>query len=114
MMVWFNRFVTLYRRGKNERKTSGSHQFSRKCFLENGLPQTYRPLQVGGHHRFQLLHHAQPPLHFYTAGKAAIPQDVAVVPELWDESERCTHATVEAVCHFAHRKCNRAKQCLVY
>jgi hypothetical protein len=28
------------------------------------MAQTNRPLQVGGHHRFQLLHHAQPPLHF--------------------------------------------------
>ena len=39
-------------------------EFSRKSFLEDGLAEAGGALEVGGHHRLQLLHHAQPPLHF--------------------------------------------------
>ena len=33
-------------------------QFSCKCFLKDGLAEAGGALEVGGHHRFQLLHHA--------------------------------------------------------
>ena len=36
----------------------------RESFLQDGLPQATGALEVGGDHRFELLHHAQPPLHF--------------------------------------------------
>ena len=32
--------------------------------LKDGLAEAGGALEVGGHHRLQLLHHAQPPLHF--------------------------------------------------
>src|SRR5436189_3933545 len=39
-------------------------QFPSEYFLQNGLAEAGGALEVGGHHRFQLLHHAHPPLHF--------------------------------------------------
>ena len=41
-----------------------SCQFSGEGFLEDGLAEAGGALEVGRHHRLQLLHHAQPPLHF--------------------------------------------------
>ena len=40
-----------------------------------------RPLQVGGHHRFQVLHHAQPPLPFRHQRMATIVVEVACEAE---------------------------------
>ena len=37
---------------------------TRKAFLEDGLAEAGGALEVRGHHRLQLLHHAQSPLHF--------------------------------------------------
>ena len=45
-------------------KEKGLRQLPRKRLLQNGLAETGGALEVGCHHRFQLLHHAQPPLHF--------------------------------------------------
>jgi hypothetical protein len=39
-------------------------EFSGEGFLEDGLAEAGGALEVGGHHRLQLLDHAQPPLHF--------------------------------------------------
>src|ERR1043166_5973059 len=42
---------------------SESYESSCECLLEDGLAEAGGALEVGGYHRLQLLHHAQPPLH---------------------------------------------------
>ena len=46
------------------RDTNQSYEFPRERLLQNALAEAGGALEVGGHHRLQLLHHAQPPLHF--------------------------------------------------
>jgi len=35
-----------------------------KAFCKNALAEAGGALELGRHHRLQILHHAQPPLHF--------------------------------------------------
>src|ERR1035437_4422746 len=45
-------------------KIHDSYEFPGERLLQNGLAEAGGALEVGRHHRLQLLHHAQPPLHF--------------------------------------------------
>jgi len=61
-------------------------------FLEDGLAEAGGVPEVGVHHRLQLLHHAQPPLHFrQIVGQGVIAENVAIVPELLDEGGGVAH-----------------------
>ena len=62
--------------------SSGLAQAAGESFLQNGLVEAGGALEVGGHHRFQLLPYAQPPRDF---PHASTPQDVAIVPDFLDE-----------------------------
>ena len=50
--------------GQRRPYAASSSKFSGEGTLEDGLPEAGGALEVGGDHRLQLLHHAQPPLHF--------------------------------------------------
>src|SRR5208282_1818950 len=75
-----------------KRDNKESYELPCERLLKNALAKAAGALEVGAHHRFHLLHHAQQPLRFHgTRGQAVIPQDVAVIPELGNKCARYTH-----------------------
>jgi hypothetical protein len=66
-----------------KRDNKESYELPCERFMKDALAKAAGALEVGERLRFQLLHHAQPPLYFHHAkGQAMMPQGATVVPKL--------------------------------
>lgn len=81
-------------------------QFPFKHLLQNGLAQAGNTLEVGGHTRGQLLHHAQQPLHFQHSGQVIrLPQDGIFLRGSFSIGVSVVHHEIEASCRPSGASC---------